>query len=210
MSSTTPLDPDINRTTSYWFDGPEAQKKWFGGGPSIDAEIKEQFGELVDKARTEQLNSWTTEPKGALALIILLDQFPRNIFRGTPSAFSSDFQAVNIATTAIAKGFDRQVSLTQQSFFYMPLMHDENLLSQIALTALFELALSRCEPGSELAQNWERSIKFAYNHKDPILRFGRFPSRNEILGRTSTPEEIAYLKENPSGFLEQNGTRSRV
>ncbi|KAG0644991.1 hypothetical protein D0Z07_9091 [Hyphodiscus hymeniophilus] len=201
MSSTMPMDPDINRTMSYWFDGPEPQKKWFAGGPAVDAEIRDQFGGLVEKARAHELGSWTSEPVGTLALIILLDQFPRNIFRGTPSAFSSDPQALNVTTTAIAKGFDRSVSHTQQSFFYLPLMHGENLLSQVAGVALTEAALARCEPNdSELKEYWERSIKFAYSHRDSILKFGRFPSRNEAIGRESTPEEIAYLKENPSGF----------
>jgi uncharacterized protein (DUF924 family) len=199
MSSMAPLDPEINRTISYWFDGPDPSKKWFGGGPKIDAEIKEQFGELVEKARAEELNSWTAEPKGTLALILLLDQFPRNIFRGSPLSFSSDAQALKVATVAIARGFDRQLPYPQQSFLYMPLMHDESLLSQIALLALYESALARCGHDPELAEDWKKAIKFAHSHREPILNFGRFPSRNEILGRKSTPEEIAYLKEKP-GF----------
>jgi uncharacterized protein (DUF924 family) len=175
-------------------------KKWFMGGPQVDAEIKEQFGGLVEKARAEQLNSWTAEPKGSLALIIILDQFPRNIYRGSPLSFSSDSQALKVATVAIAKGFDRQVPHMQQAFFYMPLMHDENLLSQIAVTAMFELLLARSDPDSEMVKFSNNSVNFATSHRDCILNFGRFPSRNGILGRTSTPEEIAYLKEHPSGF----------
>ena len=175
-------------------------KKWFFGGPQIDAEIKEQFGGLVEKARAELLNSWTEEPKGTLDLILLLDQFPRNIFRGSPLSFSSDAQALKITTEAIAKGFDRQVPHTQQSFFYMPLMHDETLLSQIAVIAMFESLLAGCDPESEMAKHSKNSVSFAYSHRDCILHFGRFPSRNKILGRESTPEEIAYLKEHPSGF----------
>jgi uncharacterized protein (DUF924 family) len=194
------MDPDINRTISYWFDGPNAMKKWFGGGPQIDAEIKQQFGGLVEKARAQKLNSWTEQPTGTLALIILLDQFPRNIFRGSPLSFSSDAQALKVATEGIAKGFDRQVPLTQQSFFYLPMMHDETLLGQIAGIALFDSLAARCHPESEIAKQTKKSGHFAKSHLDCILHFGRFPSRNEILGRVSTPEEVAYLKEHPSGF----------
>jgi uncharacterized protein (DUF924 family) len=200
MSSITPLDPDINRTVSYWFDGPDPVKKWFGGGPQVDAEIKEQFGGLVEKARADKLNAWTEQPTGTLALILLLDQFPRNIFRGSALSFSSDAQALKVATEGVAKGFDRQVPHMQQPFFYLPMMHDETLLGQIAGIAMFESLLARCDPESEIAMHSKKSIGFAKSHLYCILHFGRFPSRNEILGRESTPEEIEYLKEHPSGF----------
>ena len=200
MSSITHLDPEINRILSYWFDGPEAMKKWFGGGPQVDADIKEQFGGLVEKARAEQLSSWIAEPKGTLALVILLDQFPRNIFRGTPAAFSSDAQALKITTVAIAKDFDQQLPYSQKSFLYMPMMHDETLISQIAIIAMMESQIARCDPESDEAEYWKKWVKFSHRHRDCILHFGRFPSRNEILGRKSTPEEISYLKEYPFGF----------
>ena len=200
MSSIPPLDPDINRTVSYWFGGDEPTKKWFRGGPQVDAEIKEQFGSLVEKARAEKLNAWTEQPTGTLALILLLDQFPRNIFRDSPLSFSSDPQALKVATEGIAKGFDRQVPDMQQPFFYLPLMHDETLLGQIAGIASFESLSARCDPESEIAKHAKVSVGFAKSHLYCILRFGRFPSRNEILGRDSTLEEIEYLKEHPSGF----------
>ena len=200
MSSTTALDPNINRIVSYWFDGPEPMKRWFGGGPQVDAEIREQFGGLVEKARAEQLKSWTEDSTGTLALILLLDQFPRNIFRGSPLSFSSDSQALKIATKGIAQGFDRQVPERQQAFFYLPMMHDETLLGQIAGIAMFESLLARCNPDSEMAKRANRNVHFAKSHLHCILHFGRFPSRNEILGRESTPEEIEYLKDHPSGF----------
>lgn len=107
---------------------------------------------------------------------------------------------IQITTEAIAKGFDREVSHLQKSFLYMPLIHDETLLSQIAIIALMESQFARCEPESEEAEYWKKSVKFSYNRRDSILRFGRFPSRNEILGRKSTPEEFAYLQKHPSGF----------
>jgi uncharacterized protein (DUF924 family) len=200
MSSISTIDPEINRTLSYWFDGPETVKKWFRGGPKVDAEIKDQFAELVEKARASQLTTWTEQPQGSLALLLLLDQFPRNIFRGTPLSFSSDSMAVEVATKAIAKGFDREVPSIQQPFFYMPLMHDECLLSQVAAVAIFEAATSRCEPNSDGMGFLQQSTQIAKLHRDIILKFGRYPSRNKALGRTSTPDEMQYLEEHPDGF----------
>jgi len=135
-----------------------------------------------------------------LALLILLDQFSRNIFRGTPEAFSSDDLALNITTEAIAKGFDRKVKKEQQPFFYMPMMHSETLLGQVAGVAHFELLQTRCDLDSDLWNFVKSSTIFAEKHQNCIIKFGRFPSRNKILGRESTPEEIAYLKEHPGGF----------
>jgi uncharacterized protein (DUF924 family) len=194
------MDPEINRTISYWFDGDNAQKKWFQGGPHIDAEIKDQFGPLIEKARASKLNPWTEQPKGTLALLLLLDQFPRNAFRGTPASFSSDAMAVDVAVNAIAKGQHHEVTSTQRPFFYLPLMHDERLISQVAALALYESLVSQCEPDSEDAKFAGASMRFCKLHLDVILRFGRFPARNVILGRESTTEEIEFLRQNPSGF----------
>lgn len=197
----TPAIPnDASRILDYWFSDPVPMKKWFGGGPTVDKEIKTQFEPLIVKARASQLDAWKAQPESTLALVILLDQFPRNIYRGTPSSFSSDGQALNITTEAIAKGFDRQVPLLQQGFFYMPLMHNENLLGQVASLAMFELLAKRCQPESEERKYFEMSWDFSAKHRDCILKFGRFPSRNEILGRESTLAEIAHLNEFPNGF----------
>ena len=200
MSSISTMDPEINRTLSYWFDGPETNQKWYMGGAKVDAEIKDQFSGLVEKARASQLTAWTEQPKGTLALIVLLDQFSRNLFRGSPDSFSADSMAVEIAIKGIAKGFDREVPSIQQAFFYMPLMHDERLLSQIASVALFEAAASRCDAGSDASNVLQGNIKYGKIHRDVILKFGRYPSRNKILGRESTAEEIQYLEEHPNGF----------
>jgi len=170
------------------------------GGAKVDNEIKEQFGDLVVKARASELASWAEQPHGALALIVLLDQFSRNIFRGSPLSYSSDSVALEVATEAIAKGFDREVTHLQQSFFYLPLMHSESLLGQIAALSLYENLCHRCEPDSMSKEYAESSTQFSRLHRDVIMRFGRFPSRNEVLGRISTPEEIKFLKEHPSGF----------
>ncbi|RDL40890.1 Uncharacterized protein BP5553_00869 [Venustampulla echinocandica] len=200
LPSTELPDPEINRIISYWFGGDDLPRKWFQGGAKIDAEIKDQFGGLVEKARSAQLTSWTQQPQGTLALIILLDQFPRNIFRGTPLSFSTDPMALDITTQAIARGADREVPHIQQPFFYLPLMHHENLISQAAGCSLYEGLAARCEAGSQESEFARSSLDFARRHRDCIMKFGRFPSRNEILGRESTPEELEYLKEHPHGF----------
>ncbi|TVY86276.1 hypothetical protein LAWI1_G008872 [Lachnellula willkommii] len=199
MSAST-THPDITRITSYWFSGDDLTKKWFNGGPQVDSEIRANFGDLVEKARAEQLTSWAEQPQGALALIILLDQFPRNIFRGSPLSYSSDAMALDVASVAVAKGFDRIVAHLQQPIFYLPFLHAENLVSQVAATALNEGLLSRSEPGEGDAEYAGTSRGFFTSHSNCILRFGRFPSRNKVLGRKSTAEESEYLKEHPSGF----------
>ena len=203
MSSTTPLalDPEINRTLTYWFAGPPPNpiKRWFQGGPTVDEEIRSQFLPLVTKARASELSSWKASPKGTLALLILLDQFPRNLFRGSPESYSSDPMALEIATEAIANGYDRELELLEQTFFYLPLMHDENLISQVAGVALFENLLTRC--GDDEAKNFVKSgLEFGKRHLICVQKFGRFPSRNGCLGRETTKEEIEWLKEYPSGF----------
>ena len=194
------MDPEIKRVLSYWFDGPETVQKWFMGGAKVDLEIKDQFADLVEKARASQLTTWTEHPRGTLALLILLDQFSRNIFRGSPSSYSKDSMALAIAIKAIAKGFDREVPNIQQPFFYLPLMHDENLLSQIGSVALCEAAASRCDAGSDELATLQLGCKSAILHRDIILKFGRFPSRNQVVGRESTADEIKHLEEHPDGF----------
>lgn len=199
-NSTPTMDPDINRVISYWCEVEDPRKKWFFGGPEVDAEIKEQFGHLVDKARASQLISWAEQPRSSLALLILLDQFSRNLFRGSPQAFSSDPMALDIATKSIAKGFHKEVPVMQTPFFYLPLVHHESLISQIAGVAFYESNLSRCASDSKEAEFTKQGILAAERHRDIILRFRRFPGRNKALGRDSTPEEIEFLKEHPSGL----------
>ncbi|PVH74883.1 DUF924-domain-containing protein [Cadophora sp. DSE1049] len=199
-ASISSIDPDINRTISYWFDCPNPMQKWFMGGAAVDKEIREQFLPLVERARAHELTSWTQEPRGSLALIVLLDQFPRNLYRGSPLSYSSDSMALDVAAKVIARGHHKQVTNLQMQAFYLPLMHHENIVSQIAATSFYESLIARCESEPELQERLQMSLHYAERHRDCILKFGRFPSRNEIMGRTSTPEEIAYLKEHPSGF----------
>ena len=140
------------------------------------------------------------EPHSSLALVLLLDQFPRNVFRGSPESYSSDAKALRVSTYALAKGFDRRVPLLRQQFFYLPFMHDETLQSQVAGKALYESCAHRCGGDVETRTCIEDAGKWGQSHLDVILRFGRSPSRNEVLGRRSTDEEIEFLKKHPGGF----------
>ena len=204
----TMLSPDVKRTLDFWF-GPDQgrdqtpQIKWFQpeDPPAFDQECRHELGALVSQARSGQLDHWTQEPASTIALVILLDQIPRNIFRQTAESFSSDTQAFDISTRAVAQGFDRQLPPLQAAFFYLPFEHQENIVSQIACLALLEnLRDNRCEEGSPARTFADRAVQAAVQHRDVILRFGRFPARNKALGRQSTAEEEAFLKEKPRGF----------
>lgn len=199
-SSTTTVNKDVEAIISYWFAEPNPALRWFMKDPKVDEEIREKFGHLVTQARSSSLDStWLQDPKGTLALLILLDQFPRNLFRGSGESFSSDAKAASIATKAIAEGVDREVSFYQQLFFYLPLVHAEDLLSQVTAVALAESYNARAVKGSDEEKLGNGSLESSIAHKKVIMRFGRYPARNEALGRASTEEEIEFLKESP-GF----------
>lgn len=197
---------DARSIVDFWFSGPAAWKRWFKRDSEFDAEIKSRFGSLIRDARTSKLDFWTAEPHSTLALIICLDQFPRNVFRGTPDAFSSDSKAREIAAMAITKGFDRKVPLIQQMFFYVPFEHGEDIISQVASLSLFEGLVRRVneEAASTTTSLDEEQVGFlrfglktARDHCAVIQRFRRYPGRNEAMGRQSTAEETEFLKENP-------------
>ncbi|KAL9125965.1 MAG: hypothetical protein Q9217_004909 [Psora testacea] len=201
MSSASASDPNIDRILTFWFDDQYPVTRWFFKSEELDNQIKNDFGNLVEKSRTTaELDRWAEKPEGALALIILLDQFSRNIYRGSPNSYGGDSKALNIAVAAIAKRFDRQLSSMQQTFFYLPFMHDENMISQIAARALYEGLATRCESDAKANDFVRGGVGFCQQHMDVISRFGRFPARNVALGRKSTDEEIAFLKEHPMGL----------
>jgi uncharacterized protein (DUF924 family) len=153
---------------------------WFAKDANFDRSFRERFLSAHEAAMRGKLNDWTATPNGALALLILLDQFPRNAFRGTQRVYASDAQAYEIASRAVAAGYDQEVSRELRAFFYLPFCHSEDVADQErAVTLMREL-------GGEAAQAAER-------HRDIIRRFGRFPHRNPILGRTMTAEEQDYL-----------------
>jgi uncharacterized protein (DUF924 family) len=155
--------------------------RWFKKDPAFDAEIAARFLGRWRAAADGELATWEETPEGALALIIVLDQFSRNMFRGLARTFEVDALARAAAGRAIARGFDRQVPYAERQFFYLPLMHSEHLPDQ-----------DRCV---ELARGYgdDKFTKYAEQHADIIRRFGRFPHRNAMLGRASTPEERAFL-----------------
>ena len=164
---------------AFWRDaGPE---RWFKKDANFDDEIRARFLKLHEAAAAGQLTAWEATAEGALALLILLDQFPRNMFRGDARAFASDPLARAIAAGALVRGFDAQVPGSMRGFFYLPFEHSENLTDQERCVA-FHKAIGDAD-----------GLKWAEIHADIIRRFGRFPHRNAVLGRATTPEEQEFL-----------------
>lgn len=163
----------------WWQAGPE---KWFAKDDKFDKRCRERFLPAIEEAAEGKLDAWAETADGALALLILLDQFPRNVFRGSPKAFRADPKAVQIAEIALERGFDRAFPKDARSFFYLPFEHSEDMAHQ-------ERSVDLCR-----VLGIQETYHYALIHLDVIRRFGRFPHRNEVLGRESTPEEIAYLK----------------
>lgn len=200
-SSSDMSQSTINEVIDF-YTSTENTKKWFIQDSAFDQEIRSQFGSFAALARTGSLDNLTTTPQGTLVLIILLDQFSRNLHRGSPDSYSADPKALQIALQGIADGYDLQLPLRQQVLFYLPLMHDETLVSQVAAKALYEGFARRCQESGE-----KESVDFAkqameacISHMKVVRRFGRYPSRNKVLSRESTEEEEAFLKETPRGF----------
>ncbi|HEX3653115.1 MAG TPA: DUF924 family protein [Rhizomicrobium sp.] len=170
----------------FWADE-VGEARWFQSDPKLDAEIAARFGDAYASAREGRLAEWEERPEGALALILLLDQFPRNMFRGGAEAFATDAQARAIADHAIARGFDLEFALDLRVFFYLPLMHSEHLPDQERCVML---VTDRLGPDNH-------QYPYALAHRDVIAKFGRFPGRNAALGRASTPAEVEFLNSEP-------------
>ena len=169
---------DSGEVVSFWLS--QNDKVWFSANPAFDAEVLSRFAELVERAKSGSLDHWADDPEGALALIILLDQMTRNIYRDSPEMFAADGKALKVARRAIGRGFDMDLPKDKRRWLYMPFMHSEDLADQERSVELFER--------SEISE----SLPFAVEHADIIRRFGRFPHRNAILGRETTPEEAAF------------------
>ena len=188
----------VDEILGFWFGSPQdedygkSRKIWFIKDPTFDQEIQTRFRADYEQAAAGELDHWQETPQGCLALIILLDQFPRNMFRSTPQAFATDPKALAVAQNAIAKGFDQELPFVQRQFFYLPLEHSENLEHQHQAVELFR----------PLSQDPETASFFDYavRHREIIERFGRFPHRNPILRRNTTPEEAEFLKQPGSSF----------
>lgn len=167
----------------FWMDdvGPEG---WFAATEAMDAQIRDRFMAAWKAAAAGELDCWSLRPEGALALVILLDQFPRNMFRGSEAAYSSDRKALATAKQALSHGFDIQVSEAERFMFYLPLMHSESITDQ---DRCVRLIMTRMPKTGALP------LKHAREHRDVIRRFGRFPRRNEPLGRSSTDAEQNWM-----------------
>jgi uncharacterized protein (DUF924 family) len=175
----------MDEVLAFWF---AHSSRWFAKDEAFDAEIRQRFLALHDEVERGEHEDWRSTPRGALAYVIVLDQFSRNMFRGTPRSFASDARALAAAHDALSRGFDQALSPEERSFLYMPLMHSEDLADQERCVDLFR------------ALGDAYSLGFAVQHRDIIARFGRFPHRNAILGRTSSPEELEFLTQPGSSF----------
>ncbi len=173
--------------TTFWFDELE-ERNWFEKNEEVDRTIRDRFMDTHLALSTHVPTEWRETPEAILALIIVFDQFPRNIFRNSPHAFATDALALREARLMIGKGFDLQTSEKRRLFIYLPFEHSENIEDQHRSVALVE------------SLNDANLLKYALAHQEVIEQYGRFPHRNAILGRVSTPEEKAYLAKPGAGF----------
>jgi uncharacterized protein (DUF924 family) len=189
---------DFREALDFWFGQPGSseycrpREVWFKKSDAFDDAMRARFLDVYRQAAGADLQSWHAQADSLLALILVLDQFPRNLFRGSSRAFATDAQALAAAQSAVARGFDRQLCPVQRWFVYLPFEHDESLEMQQTCMDLF--AGLGGDPDSAGA------IDYARRHFEIIERFGRFPHRNAVLGRASTPEEAAFLQQAGSGF----------
>jgi uncharacterized protein (DUF924 family) len=173
-------------------------KRWWLHDPAFDAQVRERFAALYAAVTVGEHESWLESARGALAYVIVLDQFSRNLFRESPQAFAQDARARGAALSAIDRGFDRHLALDERGFLYMPLMHSEELAQQDRCVALF--TAFRDELEGDARERVAGSLDFAERHRAIVQRFGRFPHRNHALGRSSTEEELQFLKQPGSSF----------
>lgn len=181
----------------FWFAEANASR-WFAADAGFDAQIRERFGETAKAAAGDRLDDWAATPSGWLALLLVLDQFPRNLYRNDPRAWAADAVAQRVALSGLARGDDRQLPAVQRVFAYLPLEHAEDSALQRRSVALFESLLAEAEP--ERRAEFENYLDYARRHREVIARFGRFPHRNAALGRPDTPEETRYLARPGAGF----------
>jgi uncharacterized protein (DUF924 family) len=178
----------IDEVLAFWFSE-DGRRRWFAPTPAFDRRIRERFAGLAARAAGGELETWEGSARGCVALCVLLDQMPRHMFRGTPRAFATDHKALDVAARAVDLGFDQELPPEQRQFLYLPFSHSERLADQLRAAALFEAV----QLGEALAYVQD-------HHLAIIRRFGRFPHRNAILGRPSTPEELEFLARGGEDF----------
>jgi uncharacterized protein (DUF924 family) len=181
------MTDSIREVLDFWFD-PSSKAHWFEPSAAFDRAVAARLDDLHRRAAGGAFEAWQSSVEGCLALCILLDQAPRQLFRGEARAFATDAKALAVAKRALAEGFDRQLPLDQRLFLYLPLMHSERVADQEQCVALFE------------TEELRDKLCHAVEHADIIRRFGRFPHRNAALGRSSTANEEAYLRESGKQF----------
>ena len=188
-----PSAPELNRRMCFWFGDESSQIR-----QRRDATIRTRFTALLERAAAGQLAAWADGPRRRLSLIILLDQFPRNIYRGTARAFAYDTQALSLTLSGMQSAADAALAVVERIFFYMPLQHAEVREVQEESLAAYRRLLA--EAPSELRAVFEGAVRSAENHRAIVEQFGRFPHRNEVLGRTSTAAEVEWLRRGGGSF----------
>jgi len=191
---------------AFWFGAPGSAaevagrqgKLWFGKLPLNDQRVIEQFTDTLAAASQGWLDHWAGTPRGRLALVIVLDQFPHHIHRDQPQAFATDPQSLALCLTALAAGEDRQLAPIERVFLYLPLEHAESIDMQDRSVALYEILAHEAAPDERAL--FDNFLDYARKHRDVVARFGRFPHRNAILGRLSTPDEREFLTQPGSRF----------
>ena len=178
----------------FWF-AEETKARWWQSTSKFDEICRGRFGHLVEQAASDRLDAWQETAEGALALCLLLDQMPRNLFRGTPKAFGTDAKAVAVAASAVDRGLDQTLTTEHRKFLYMPFMHSESLAEQERSIALTK------------SLDDDNTLHHAEEHADVIRRFGRFPHRNDVLGRSSTAEEEAFLADGAKTYGQTQSGR---
>ncbi len=171
---------DPGDVLDFWFSD-EVRPLWFDSTPAFDRRLRQEYEDLWQRARRGEFDHWLQSADGCLALVILFDQFPLNMYRGEAESFATETQALAAARTALERGFDRELPVERRAFLYMPFMHSEDAADQARSVELY------AQPGLE------KNYRFARHHRDIVAQFGRFPHRNAALGRDSTPAEIEYL-----------------
>jgi len=201
----------IDAVLKYWFGmmsddivfdtKSDTYRKWFKKSDQTDAEIKELFEDEIKKADQGDYGAWEKTPRGRLALIILFDQFTRNIYRGDPRSFALDKKALLLALRSIDDGNDEQLRMFERPFLYMPFMHSEDMkIQEKSLLCFNKLYNDALEQKNVNAKNYNGNLQYAHRHYEIVKKFGRYPHRNEILSRPSTEEEIKFLKQPNSSF----------
>jgi len=189
--------PQAAEVLDFWF-AERCRALWFVRDDAFDGEIREGFAGLAAEGAAGRLAEWEDSPEGALALVILLDQFHRNLHRGAPQAFAADSLAREVADRAIGRGFDLETPWERRSFFYLPFEHSEDSPDQDRAVAIFRDWVDSSP--AERRAHAEEQFDYVLRHHEIIRRFGRFPHRNAVLGRASTPVETAFLQEPRSSF----------